>query len=149
MTKAEIARTCFGQGFSCSQAVFSAYAEDYGMDQQAALRVAGAFGGGLARSGGPCGAMSGALMVIGLEHGMVSADAPQAKEHTYRVAQEFVERFRAANGAVDCRELLGHDMSTPEGRQAIKETGVTKAICPKLVQSASEILDEMLGAESA
>ena len=90
------------------------------MDQEAALRVAAAFGGGLARSGGPCGAMSGALMVIGLQHGMVSADAPQAKEHTYKIAQEFVERFRSANGAVDCRELLGHDMSTPEGRQAIK-----------------------------
>lgn len=149
MTKAEIARTCFGQGFSCSQAVFAAYAEDYGMDQEAALRVAAAFGGGLARSGGPCGAMSGALMVIGLEHGMVSAAAPQTKEHTYKIAQEFVERFRAANGAIDCRELLGHDMSTPEGRLAIKETGVAKAICPKLVQSATEILDEMLGAPTA
>jgi C_GCAxxG_C_C family probable redox protein len=149
MTKADIARSCFGQGFSCSQAVFSAYAADYGMDQEAALRVAAAFGGGLARTGGPCGALSGALMVIGLQHGMVSVDAPQAKEHTYRVAQEFVERFRAANGAVDCRDLLGHDMSTPEGRQAIKEGRLTKAICPELVQSATEILDEMLGPKSA
>ena len=149
MTKADVARTCFGQGFSCSQAVFSAYAGDYGIDREAALRIAAAFGGGLARSGGPCGAVSGALMVIGLQHGMVSVDAPQAKEHTYRVAQEFVERFRAANGAVDCRELLGHDISTPEGRQAIKDGGLTKAVCPNLVQSATEILDEMLGAETA
>jgi len=148
MTKADIARTCFGQGFSCSQAVFSAYAGEYGVDQEAALRIAAAFGGGLARSGGPCGAVSGALMVIGLQHGMVSVDAPQAKEHTYRVAREFVERFRAANGAVDCRELLGHDISTPEGRQAIKDGGLTKAVCPKLVQSATEILDEMPGAET-
>jgi C_GCAxxG_C_C family probable redox protein len=149
MTKADIARTCFGQGFSCSQAVFSAYAEDYGLDQEAALRIAAAFGGGLARSGGPCGAMSGALMVIGLQHGMVSADLPQAKEHTYQIAQEFVEQFRAANGAVDCRDLLGHDMSTPEERQVIKEAGLTKAICPTLVQSATEILDKMLGTETA
>jgi C_GCAxxG_C_C family probable redox protein len=148
MTRGDIARTCFGQGFNCSAAVFAAYAEDYGVDRETALRVAGAFGGGLGRSGGPCGAMSGALMVIGLEHGMVSVDAPQAKERTYGVAQEFIQRFRAANGAVDCRDLLGYDISTPEGRQAIKETGVNKAICPKLVQSATEILDEMLGAEA-
>jgi C_GCAxxG_C_C family probable redox protein len=149
MTKADIALTCFGQGFSCSQAVFAAYAGDYGVDQEAALRIAAAFGGGLARSGGPCGAMSGALMVIGLQHGKVSVDVLQAKEHAYRVAHEFVERFRAANGAVDCRELLGHDMSTPEGRQAVKEGGLSKVICPKLVQSATEILDEMLGTEIA
>lgn len=144
MTKAERARACFGQGFSCSQAVFAAYAEEFGIDRDAALRVAAAFGGGLARSGGPCGAMSGALMVIGLEHGMVTADMPQAKEQTYTMAQEFVERFRAANGAVDCRDLLGYDMSTAEGRQAIKEAGVTKQVCPRLVESAAEILDEML-----
>jgi C_GCAxxG_C_C family probable redox protein len=118
------------------------------LDQEAALRIAAAFGGGLARSGGPCGAMSGALMVIGLQHGMVSADLPQAKEHTYQIAQEFVEQFRAANGAVDCRDLLGHDMSTPEERQVIKEAGLTKAICPTLVQSATEILDKMLGTET-
>lgn len=149
MTKAEIAQTYFGQGFSCSQAVFAAYADDFGLDRELALRAAGAFGGGIARTGNACGALSGALMVIGLQHGMVRAEAPQAKEHTYTVAREFIERFRAANGATDCRDLLGYDMSTAEGSKAIKEAGVTKTICPKLVQKATEILDEMLGSRTA
>ncbi len=138
-----MARTCFSQGFSCSQAVFSTYAEDLGVDQEAALRVSAAFGGGIARTGGTCGALSGALMVLGLRYGAVQPDPP-AKERTYEIARQFVERFRDANGAVDCRDLLGHDMGTAEGRQAIKESGVTKTVCLRLVQSTTELLDEML-----
>jgi C_GCAxxG_C_C family probable redox protein len=148
MAKSDDAQAYFKQGFSCSQAVFSAYAEDFGVDEETALRVAAAFGGGWARSGNVCGAASGALMVLGMKYGMVRADAPEAKERTYAIAQEFAERFRAANGAVDCRDLLGHDMSTAEGRQAIKEAGVTKTLCPGLVQNATEILDELLSRDT-
>ncbi len=145
MSKTDLARSYFEQGFSCSQAVAAAFAAEFGLDGPMMLRIAAAFGGGIARSGDTCGAVSGALMVIGLKHGAIQPD-PAAKERTYERAREFIARFQARNGAVDCRDLLGHDFATPEGREAIKELKVTRAICPGLVTSAVEILEEMLKA---
>ncbi len=143
MSHIEIARAYFAQNFSCSQAVAAAFAADFGLDAPILLRVAAPFGGGVARSGDTCGAVTGALMVIGLPYGIIRPDPP-AKERTYERAQEFMARFRAYNGALHCRDLLGYDFSTPEGRTAIKERKLTHTICPRLVESAVQILEEML-----
>jgi len=145
MPAIDLARSYFDQGFSCSQAVAAAFAAEFGLDAATLLRVAALFGGGVARSGGTCGAVSGALMVLGLKYGAVQPD-PAAKERAYEHSREFLARFRARNGAVDCRDLLGHDFATPEGRTAIKELKVTRAVCPGLVASAVEILNDMLKA---
>ena len=67
MSKAEVAVDCFEEGFNCSQAVVSAFAPELGLDRETALRVAAAFGGGMGRTGETCGAVSGALMVIGMQ----------------------------------------------------------------------------------
>lgn len=145
MPAIDLARSYFDQGFSCSQAVAAAFAAEFGLDAATMLRVSAMFGGGIARSGDTCGAASGALMVLGLQYGATQPD-PAAKERAYEHGREFIARFRARNGAVDCRDLLGHDFATPEGRAAIKELKVTRAICPGLVASAVEILEEMLKA---
>jgi C_GCAxxG_C_C family probable redox protein len=142
MPAIDLARTYFDQGFSCSQAVSAAFAAEFGLDAATMLRVASTFGGGIARSGDTCGAISGALMVLGLKYGATQPD-PAAKERAYEHGREFIARFRARNGAVDCRDLLGHDFATPEGRAAIKETKIIRTICPALVASAVEILEEM------
>lgn len=145
MSKTDLARSYFDQGFACSQAVAAAFAAEFGLDAATMLRVGAAFGGGIARSGDTCGAVSGALMALGLKYGATQPD-PAAKERAYEHAREFIARFQACNGAVDCRDLLGHDFATPEGRAAIKETKITRAICPGLVVNAVEILEEMLKA---
>ena len=67
MSNAEKAVTTFTNGYSCSQAVVSAYAEQFGLDHDTALRIAGGFGGGMGRRGEVCGALTGAFMVIGLK----------------------------------------------------------------------------------
>ena len=144
MSKVQVAVTTFGEGFSCSQAVLSALAPGLGLDRETALRVAGAFGGGMGRMGLTCGAVTGALMVIGLKYGNVEAGDKQAKEKTYAVVREFVERFRSRNGAIACRELLGHDISTPEGMQLIREKGLFASRCPKLVGDAIEIAEGLV-----
>ena len=143
MSKIDDARACFAQGYSCSQSVAATFAADFGVDQATMLRIAGPFGGGVARTGGACGALGGALMILGLKYASAQPD-PTAKERTYQIAREFVEEFRARNGATDCRDLLGRDIGTPEGRQAIRESGVSKAVCPRLVESAVEMLEELL-----
>jgi C_GCAxxG_C_C family probable redox protein len=140
----ETAQTLFQTGFSCSQSVLAAFAEKFGLEQQAALKVAGAFGGGMARSGATCGAVSGALMVIGLRYGSVSAEDKAAKDYTYAIGQEFLRRFKALHGETTCSGLLGYHIGTPEGMQQAREQGLFKERCPIFVRDAAMILDEML-----
>ncbi len=147
MSRIDVAQTYFSQGFSCSQAVAAAFAADFGLEPATLLRVAAAFGGGVARSGDTCGAVTGGLMVIGLRYGITQPDPP-AKERTYERAREFLARFQARHGAVACRTLLGHDFSTPEGQATIRERKLTHTICPGLVTAAVAILEEMLGLDN-
>jgi len=143
--RAERAEKMFRGGFNCAQAVFSSYADCFGMDRETALRVAGAMGGGVGRSGGPCGALSGAVMLVGMKFGQVLDGDKESKEHCYAVSAEVVERFRNRMGKIDCRDLLGYDMGTPEGRTAAKEKGLLTTVCPRAVVDACRIAEEVLG----
>ena len=140
----DLAAACFKEGFSCSQAVLSACGGRFGLDRETALRVAGAFGGGMARRGETCGAVTGAFMVIGLKHGKIKADDNTAREKTYDLAKEFTVKFVSRNKSIICKELLGYDLSTPEGREAVKEKKLATTICPKFVQDAVEIVEEIV-----
>lgn len=139
----DLARARFSAGFSCSQSVLAAFAPDLGLDAETALRVAAAFGGGMGRTGGTCGAVTGALMALGLKYGATRGDDKAAKERTYTLAREFIQRFEARNSGVACAELLGVNISTPEGQSAAREANLFKTVCPRLVASAAEILDAM------
>ena len=132
----------FAEGFNCAQAVFSVYAEDTGFDDDTALKVAAGFGGGMGRMASTCGAVTGAFMVLGLRYGSITADR-QAKEATYASIREFADRFKARNGSLDCRELLGCDISTPDGLKQAMESDAFANICPKFVRDACEILEEI------
>ena len=144
MNKVEQAVSCFQQGFSCSQALLSTYAEQFGLDQKTALRVSGAFGAGMGRMGETCGAVTGAFMVIGLKYGKTRTGDDQTKEKTYSLVKEFTERFKARNGSVLCRELLGCDLNTQEGMKLAKDKDLISIRCPKFVQDAVEIIEELL-----
>jgi len=144
MSKVDDAVACVNDSFSCAQAVLSSYAPGLGLERELALRVAGAFGGGMGRMGRMCGAVTGGLMVIGLRHGTTQGDDDEGKGRCYAVVQEFAEQFKARNGATTCSELLGHDMSVPEERELAKAEGLFEALCPKLVRDAAEILEHLL-----
>lgn len=131
----------FDQGFNCAQAVLSAFASEAGLAEESALRLASPFGGGIARQGQVCGALSGALMALGLHRGN---DTPQGKEETYRLAQEFVKIFEERNGHILCRDLIGYDLSTVDGLQAARESEIFGLVCPALVRSTAELLEEFL-----
>jgi C_GCAxxG_C_C family probable redox protein len=143
MTRTEVAQQAFEQGFNCSQSVFVAYAPEFGLDRDNALRVAAAFGGGIGRSGATCGVLTGALMALGMKYGMVQAD-PQKKEQMYTIASQFMAEFRRRHGALNCKELIGCDLSTAEGRQQARERNTHHAVCVQLVADACAQLDEIL-----
>lgn len=146
MSHADTAADVFARGLSCSQAVFSAYAAEYGLDKSAASRIASGFGGGMGRMAQTCGAVTGAYMVIGLKYGAATGDQ-EAKEKTYRLVREFAEQFRAKNGSLVCKDLLGCDISSPEGFETMKQKGLHQSVCTKLVRDACDLLDEILDRE--
>jgi C_GCAxxG_C_C family probable redox protein len=99
----------------------------------------------MARSGGTCGAVTGSLMVIGLHHAKTRKGDDDSRERAYALAQEFMDAFRERNGSLLCRELLGVDVSTPEGIAEVREKDLFKTVCPKFVLSAAGMLDDLLG----
>jgi C_GCAxxG_C_C family probable redox protein len=111
------------------------------MEEKTALKLASPFGGGIARRGEVCGAVSGALLTLGLARG---ADTPAGKDQIYRLSQEFMNRFEAKHGTLLCRELIGCDISTPSGSQEAMDKKVFVTICPALVREAAEIVQALL-----
>ena len=134
---------CFKKGINCTQAVVSVYGPQFGLERETALKVAAAFGSGMG-IGETCGAVTGALMVIGLKHAKVAGITLLSKEETAEIAQVFIERFKTRHGTVVCKDLLGCDVSTPEGRKTAREEQHFKKRCPEYVKDAALILEELL-----
>jgi C_GCAxxG_C_C family probable redox protein len=137
--KAARAAELFQKGYNCSQSVIGAYAEELGVPEETALRMAAGFGGGIGRCGEVCGALTGGVMVVGLRTGSAEAD-PAAKQRTYEATQAFFEAFRARNGAITCRDLLGVDINDREAYQRARAEGQLKVNCASLVRGAAELL---------
>jgi C_GCAxxG_C_C family probable redox protein len=144
MTKADDAVSCFGQGFTCSSAVFSTFSGDLGLDADTAKKIACGFGGGISHTGNICGAVSGAILAIGLKSGKCSAGDDAAMARTRALTNEFLQEFTRRNGSVNCTELLGYDLGDPNALASARENGLFKTKCPALVRDAAEILEKML-----
>ncbi|MDF2484173.1 MAG: hypothetical protein K0R46_341 [Herbinix sp.] len=147
MSKVENAVQCFNNGFNCSQAIFSTYCEQLGLDPVTALKIACPFGSGIARSAKTCGAVSGAYMLIGLNYGKYLPEDNESKEKCFAIAQEFTNRFNEIHGSINCSDLLKSDLSTPDGLQYIKENGLWDKLCPIFIRDAAVIVEELLELE--
>lgn len=130
----------FGKGLDCSQIVLGEFAEQYGMDKEAAYRIASGFGGGM-WEGETCGAVTGSLMVLGLEYGHLEND-PDSKQELMAKVMEFKEEFADEYGSCICREMLGHKI--PEEFDLVIEEGLVGKICCNAVADACRIVCGML-----
>lgn len=144
MIKKDEAVASFNGGFSCSQAVLSCYAEEMGLNGDIANRIACGFGGGVGRTGNICGAVAGAIMVIGMKYSMARPEDGAARERTYAIVQQFIREYTAKNGSVSCPGLLGYDMADPVQFKEAREKKVAAQKCPGLVEDAVIILERIL-----
>jgi C_GCAxxG_C_C family probable redox protein len=144
MSKVEQALVKFNNDFNCAQAVFSVYSEDYGLSSELACKTACALGAGMGRTGRVCGAVTGALMAIGLARGMGKADETERKAQTYQMTQSFIKEFGKRHKSIDCRDILGVDISTADGLKEVKERGLIKTVCAPCVRSAVDIVGNIL-----
>lgn len=147
--RVERARTLFRQGYNCSQSVFLTYSDLLGIDTPLAATLSGPLGGGMGRLREVCGAVSGMALIAGLLAPCPDpADRP-AKAATYALVQRFAERFRAENGAIVCRELLGLACRSEEPQPAERTPEYyRKRPCVELVACAARIVGEYLQGET-
>jgi C_GCAxxG_C_C family probable redox protein len=139
--RVERAKTLFRQGFNCSQSVFAACADLYGIkDETLALRLSASFGGGIGRMRQTCGAACGMFMLAGLENGSAVEGDAEGKKQNYALVQELASKFKSENGSLICSELLGiapkPQEPTPEART---EAYYQKRPCIEMVATAVRI----------
>ncbi|MBI9039296.1 MAG: C_GCAxxG_C_C family protein [Bacteroidales bacterium] len=144
MNKINKAEQEFVKGFNCSQSVLSVYCEQFGLDRNTAFLLSSAFGGGINKMGEICGAVSGAIMLIGLKYGRIDADDQDAIDRTEKLTSHFLDEFKKRNKFLKCKELLGYDFAIESENEFIKANGLTKQLCPKFVKDAVEIFEEII-----
>jgi C_GCAxxG_C_C family probable redox protein len=143
--KSQQAVETFQNGYNCAQSVLSTFAEELGMNKNACLKLASPFGSGISYMQETCGAVTGALMAIGLKYGKGENGTNEEKERTYDISCHFLAEFKKRHNSVCCRELLGGlNMSTPEGMAKIRELDLFRVRCTTYVQDAVEIAEKIV-----
>ena len=143
MDEVEKAVELFFNGLSCTQAVLTAFCEQYGLDPDMAVRLTRAFGSGMGM-GNVCGAVTGAFLVLGLtvEKG---SDEREARYETYDLVRALTDKFKERHKSIQCRDLLnGVDLGDEAGRRQAIENNLFTTICPRYVRSGAEILKETI-----
>jgi C_GCAxxG_C_C family probable redox protein len=133
---------CHAQQFNCAQAVFSTYAPALGISELDSLKMSAGFGGGMGRLQEVCGAVTGALMLIGCKYGMVNPGDVEAKEETYARVKDFARRFTSVHGTISCRTLLGCDLNTEEGKALFTKNDLANSVCKRCIRTACAIVEE-------
>ena len=143
-TKPDQAAEMYKNGFNCAQAVFATYAEEFGIERTSALKLSCGFGAGMGRRQEVCGAVSGAILLIGAKYGKTIREDNAANDLTYKLVRELSEKFIAKHGSSSCKELLGCNLLTPEGQQFYKENNFRDLKCATYVHDAAELAETML-----
>ena len=143
MTKAEIAKNYFKEGYNCCQAVVLAFADEMGLEPKTALAIASSFGGGIGRMREVCGAVSGMCIVAGKLYGYTDPKAKSEKADHYKLIQQMAGEFEEKNGSILCKVLTGIEKGGHIPTERNKEF-YQKRPCAELVADAAEIMEEVI-----
>ena len=142
---AQKAMNLFKEGYNCSQSVFLAFKDLYGIDRHTALKLSSSFGGGMGRLREVCGSVSGMFLTAGILYGYDSPKDRSSKTEHYKRIQELAHSFEELNGSIVCRELLGLDQKkesyVPEERT---KDYYRKRPCEQIVGCAAYIMEEYI-----
>ena len=144
MSNTEKAVEAFKAGMNCSQAIVATYGPGLGLEEDMGAKVAAAFGGGMGHTGKTCGAITGAMMVIGLHCSRDGCSTAEAKVRSYALASELMKTFETRHVYTNCKALIGQDLSTDEGMRTAREDDLFGTLCAEFVHSAAKILEELL-----
>ena len=133
----------FGMGIICAQQVFAHFSERFGLQAEEAMRAASCFGSGMGKAA-TCGCVTGALMALGMAHGCAGPCTRERKQNLYSRRDAFMAAFADSHGSLLCREILGHDLTSPEERALIMEKNLFTTVCAPLVCATCDLLEEYL-----
>ena len=144
-SRVSIATAFFEQGYNCSQAVFMAYSDMYGIDTDTAAKLATSFGGGMGRLREVCGAVSGIFLVLGLQYPFIDTKDKIAKNINYKAVQRTANEFKSIMGSYICADLLKlkHEPQNPESSER-NEAYYKSRPCTRCVKVAAEIIGKEL-----
>ncbi len=144
MTHKEKAEQLLQQQYHCSQALFGAFAEEVGLDLKTAFKISTCFGGGM-RQGGICGCITAAMLVLGMAIGFYDSQDKELELYVNKKTDEFIKRFTGQmQGDINCRDILGRDISEPTGMASIRKEGLILKKCPRALNASIDILEDML-----
>lgn len=144
MTHKEKAYKLLKEKYHCTQALFGAFAGDFGLDLKTAFKISTCFGGGM-RRGDTCGCITAALLVLGMTFGFYDSKDTEQEVYGNKKTEEFIRRFtEKMNGKVNCRDILGKDISVPDEMAEIRKEGLIMKCCPAALEVSIDILEEMI-----
>lgn len=144
MTHKEKAVQLLNQQYHCSQALFGSFAEDFGLDLKTAFKISTCFGAGM-RQGGTCGCITASLLILGLALGFYDSQDRELEVYANNKTEELIRLFtEKMDGAVNCRDILGKDITRPEEMAVIRQEGLILKKCPRALNVSIDILEEML-----
>lgn len=143
MNRSERAKELFLSGYNCAQSVLLSFADDLKFSKELAQKMAAGFGGGMGKTQETCGAVTGAIMVLGMIKGEEVNNNDELKSRAYGAVQDLTREFVAAYKSTRCRDLIGCDLNTPEGAEKFKEEKIMETLCAPCVEKAVQIVERL------
>jgi len=143
MERSEHAKELFLEGNNCTQSVLLSFADEYGYSKELALKISAGFGGGMGKTQETCGAVSGAIMVLGIREGEKASDNDELKSGAYGSVKKLISKFTDEFQTTSCRELTGCDFNTDSGNEKFRSEGVMEKICAPCIKRAVEIVESI------
>lgn len=144
MNRAEKACERFATGSVCAQAVLSVFVKELGISESLAMKLGVGYAGGIGMGGHTCGALNGAVAVLGIIYGNETPEDVEAKAKALEKVNALREAFEKEFGTLSCKELLNCDLSTPKGIEFAKENALFETRCPLYVKRSVELIEELL-----
>ncbi|MFX0209616.1 MAG: C-GCAxxG-C-C family protein, partial [Candidatus Hodarchaeota archaeon] len=142
MNNSQKAESYFSTRLNCAQSVLAPFGPDLGIEESTCFRIAEAFGGGIAHSGQMCGAVIGALMVLGLKYGRIEPEDLEKRDKTNKLTIKLIQKFTELHKSINCIELINYDISTPAKLERAREEKVFQN-CGNFVKDAVRILEDL------
>jgi len=131
----------FDDGLYCAERVLLEIAQQHNIQSPLIPRIATGLCSGMARTGGPCGALTGGILALGLIHGRDNRES--TVERTYSAVQDLTEQFKSRHKSVHCQELLGCDLGTAEGQRTYVDNQLGQR-CEVFTTSTIQLVEKIL-----
>lgn len=136
----ETAQLNADNGHNCCQSVFLTFCKEFGLDSKLGLMLSGGLGAGFSRRGEVCGAVSGAILALGLHEGFYDPAEPESKTIFVKKVRAFMDEFEAKHGTIICRELLNFDISAEESYARAANEGIFAGVCRNVIGDAADMI---------